>query len=119
MPAKNAVSVLSDSLDSEKVDSMTTSSVETTNPNYQTSPIQNPEILPGTDLPTSNPVEGEESLSDDVFASVTEMKLSDLIREGSSLFPQEYGWGDGVNAGCALTAGYVAAQNAGYRIKPV
>lgn len=59
------------------------------------------------------------TVTDDELAGVVEMKLSDLIREGSELFPQTYNWGNGKTGGCALTAGYVAAQRAGYRVKVV
>jgi hypothetical protein len=43
-----------------------------------------------------------------------EYTLADAIREGSKVTKQEYGWGDGVNTACALTAAALAARARGY-----
>lgn len=48
------------------------------------------------------------------FDNVVGLKLSDAIRMGSQNLRQEYGWGDGVETGCALTAARVAIEQAGY-----
>src|ERR1051326_7695177 len=101
MPAELEVSPVSDFQNSRKELTMITTSNEV-------------QEVQEVEVPTEAVPEEISTLSSDVFAGVTEMKLSDLVREGSQLFPQEYGWGDGVNTGCALTAGYVAAQKAGY-----
>jgi hypothetical protein len=37
-------------------------------------------------------------------------RLSDLIREGSMVTDQAYGWADGADQACALTAAYLAAK---------
>lgn len=48
------------------------------------------------------------------FDNVIGLKLSDAIREGSKNLTQEYGWGDGITNGCALTAARVAIESKGY-----
>lgn len=66
-------------------------------------PVSNPTSTPGSD-----PLTALE------FDNVVGFKLSDAIREGSQNMRQEYGWGDGVETGCALTAARVAIESKGY-----
>lgn len=47
------------------------------------------------------------------FANMTELKLSDAIRMGSSNSEQAHGWGNGQTQ-CALHAGVQAAIAAGF-----
>lgn len=66
-------------------------------------PSASPEITPGSD-----------PLTNLEFDNVVGYKLSDAIRDGSKNLRQEYGWGDGVATGCALTAARVAIEGKGY-----
>ena len=43
------------------------------------------------------------------------MTLADAIREGSKETAQAYGWGDGIETACALTAAGMVISGKGYR----
>lgn len=68
------------------------------------SPISTP------NAPTSPP----DPITEIEFNNVIGFKLSDAIREGCKSTTQAYGWGDGVETGCALTAARVAIESMGY-----
>jgi hypothetical protein len=51
----------------------------------------------------------------DEFDSLIGITLADAIREGSKETAQAYGWGDGVENACALTAAGIVVRNKGYR----
>ena len=73
-------------------------------------PTELPEVGPGTEL--SPEIPGENDLQ---FDSAVGMTLADAIREGSKETAQTYGWGDGVETACALTAAGIVVKNKGYR----
>lgn len=76
---------------------------------YQSAPVQ-PVSKPSSPGSPSDPITEIE------FDNVVGFKLSDAIREGSKNLRQEYGWGDGIESGCALTAARVAIESKGYGI---
>lgn len=48
------------------------------------------------------------------FDTAIGMTLADAIREGSRETAQAYGWGDGVEKACALTAAGIVIARKGY-----
>lgn len=67
-------------------------------------------------LPVSKPNTDSDPITEIEFDNVVGFKLSDAIREGSKSTSQVYGWGDGVETGCALTAARIAVENKGYGV---
>lgn len=51
----------------------------------------------------------------DEFATCIGLTLADAMREGSKETAQTYGWGNGVETACALTAAGIVVRNKGYR----
>lgn len=52
----------------------------------------------------------------DEFDTCIGLTLADAMREGSKETAQAYGWGDGVETACALTAAGIVVRNKGYRV---
>lgn len=72
--------------------------------------------LPDQDTCTSPRTSSPDPLTALEFDNVVGYKLSDAIRDGAKGLKQEYGWGDGVETGCALTAARVAVESRGYGV---